>query len=133
MQEKYKLKEKQFDFLTKKQNYLLKSIGQIKTALHRYKVELDNMSESYEKRMRNVSMMSTERNIADPKSYLKKDKKTPKSKGKIVAITSSLWDTVILITHGIQKSVKSTEVTKDFSNIGPKDYKVKNIFEINHP
>lgn len=113
---------------------MLKSIGQIKSALNRFKLDLDNLSESYDRRMRNASNSTTNKDIADLKNFKKKEQdKKQKSKGQIVAITSNLWDTVILITHGIQKGVKSTEPITDFSNICTKDYKVKNVFEINHP
>ena len=50
----------------------------------------------------------------------------------VVNMASELWKTVMVITNGIETSVKATEDIKDFGVISERDYQLSNKFEINH-
>lgn len=95
----------------------------LQVLISEYEVKMKELTEKEKMRRRrnNLSLMKLKKDIQE------------ETKVKIFPLTSELWESVILITSGIETSVRATEEIKKFSSIYKGDYNLKNQFEITHP
>lgn len=137
MRQELKSKDEKLSKILKNYESLKTGFSKLSLIMFEYKHDIDTMLQEFNRKMENLSRKS-QRN---QQNYLKKSDQSlsksgpslEKSKTQIVNITSNLWEIVMMITNGIQTSVKATENIQDYATIFERDYKVKNKFELSHP
>lgn len=111
--------------------YLANDIEIIKTKILNFKIFIDGLFEGYTTKMQYLA--EKEKSSQQVQLDILNNNSGTSSFQNNISITSDLWETVILITSGIQTSVKSTEDHYEFNSISPRDYTLRNKFEIFHP
>lgn len=140
--------ESQNGALTSKIESLLTKVNCLKQSLDEYRSFMTDVLNKYSKKVKNVKK-NLKRNKEESftnRYNLSQDFIRSRSKGsmlrsnhkmdtdaKKVTSASDLWQTVMLLTHGIETSVKAVGEIRDISNITVRDYDLKNTFEISHP
>ena len=125
----------------RKHNRLKQYVFELRHALSSFKHSLDLLTEEFDRKMKeqiqkNKKQFSKQHHldrIEDEFVDDSEDGSENNNNAKEVTITSELWETVILMTSGIEYSVNSVGSGVDFYTISDQDYRLKNTFEISHP
>lgn len=120
--------------VTNKYNTLLKVYKKTRKDIFAFSASLQNLTEEFNKKMKHLSEDSKEKIGIKQRLDHEYNRQINTSNSKnIVSITSNLWQTVMLITNGIETSLNACEDITEFSDISSRDYNLKNSFEIYHP
>ena len=132
------MKNKEFSRLKRRFDKVTTIMDKLRFAIENFQAKLENLIEDYDSKMKEEQKANRKKRKNVPGMFKepgqeKSKKRKSGGSGELVSITSKLWETVIVITNGIDQSVRSTDDVFDYLSISPKDYSLKNTFEIAHP
>lgn len=116
-----------------KLSWIKKKWKKFSNEFFQFKNSFEILISEFEKKMKELTEKEKSKRKRNNLNLVKfKEDIQEETETKILPLNSNLWESVILITNGIETSVNATEEIRNFSSISPGDYNLKNNFQIFH-